>query len=293
MSRVTTPSSDFGNLAIGSSDDMPVMTRAASQRQRNLAASHAASSSSGTAGSSQRRPARQQRESRAPPPAAPAGRGDHDVSKSDDEDDSPEDDDDDDNGEDEDDDDEEDEEDDRYTPRVLYQALHQRSVEIRQRLQANRVNASQGEGVVRTVDHLRALFSATDNIRRNHFVTMSAAERRPFVALLIWILETILLDDRDQYQDSTRPAYAAEGVQSERRLLSAFLAERAHPLVFLDVIRQLGSALLHEFAPKIEAMRTRLEALTRQVPADHPNRDQLRRVTQYFNALAQHARTSP
>lgn len=158
---------------------------------------------------------------------------------------------------------------------------------IVQRLRENVQNAAHGDGVVRTIENLRALFAAIDSIRRDHFQTMSLAERRPFFTLLMDILEYSLLNDHDQYGSSARPAYAGEGVQSERRLFMAFLAPRAQPLAFLAVIWHCGSALVREFRGRIDRMRVTLEGFWQRMGEDHPNRAQLARVKQYLGSLAQ------
>jgi len=91
MTRHSTPASDLGNLALGSSSsgDMPVQTRAMSRttRQgRNLAASQQASSRA-TAGPSRQPPARPQRGSRPTQQAAQSGDGSDDDDDDDSDDD--------------------------------------------------------------------------------------------------------------------------------------------------------------------------------------------------------------
>ena len=92
----------------------------------------------------------------------------------------------------------------------LFKNMHRRFTGIFEQLETNRGNVAQGEGIVWTIDQLRALFRAVDTIRADHFATMTIAERQPFVELLINVLKNRLLNNDDLYANFPHTAYAGE-----------------------------------------------------------------------------------
>ena len=89
---------------------------------------------------------------------------------------------------------------------------------------------------------------------------MDVPRRQLFATLLVDILEFLASSNADQFADSTRPVYAGEAIQSERRLLSSFMSANGHPVSFLNVLGQVDRALL-------QSERGRLDRLYRIVLA--------------------------
>lgn len=161
--------------------------------------------------------------------------------------------------------------------------MERRSAAIQQRLEANRRNASQGDGVPRTIDALRGLFDAVEWIRIDHFAMMENPTRQRFVTLLVEALWFLVWNDGDLYANATRPDYAGDAYQSERRLFSSFIAPRGHPLAFLEVLIRFGNPyrpLLRVCAPRIGQIQAAITAGIASVHQRDPSQDvaQMQRI---------------
>ena len=100
-----------------------------------------------------------------------------------------------------------------FWARQLYTNMLRRRTSIYEQLNANTNNAAQGEGIVRTIDQLRALFQAVDTIREDHFQSMNVADQRSFVELLLHVLENGLLNDADLYVHTAHAVYVGQGCE--------------------------------------------------------------------------------
>jgi len=118
----------------------------------------------------------------------------------------------------------------------LAESLNRRFQQIHLGLQANSAGQAGGQDVVQTVNAMRGLFFAINDIRVDYFPTMDAVNKGNFVTLLVTMLSYIIEHNADLYRGIDRPAYAGEANRNERRLFSCWFAEESQPIQFLTIL---------------------------------------------------------
>ncbi|KYG44491.1 hypothetical protein M433DRAFT_5404 [Acidomyces richmondensis BFW] len=159
---------------------------------------------------------------------------------------------------------------------------------IAYRLEQDRRNVQPGQGVVQTVAKIVNLASAIDIVRDSYQARMAEASQAPFVALLVDMLRFLIERNEDLYAGTTRPIFAGDDFQSERRLFASFIAPRGQAILFLGYVGRWGRAALRPHAPRLAdiyaLMLQQLSPEQRQDMASH-----VRNVVMALRTLASEA----
>jgi len=156
---------------------------------------------------------------------------------------------------------------------------------IAYRLEQDRRNVQPGQGVVQTVAKIVNLASAIDAVRDSYQARMVEASQAPFVALLVDMLRFLVERNEDLYAGTTRPIFAGDDFQSERRLFASFIAPRGQAILFLGYVGRWGRAALRAQAQRLaEIYALMLQQLTPEQRQDMANH--VRNVVMALRTLA-------
>jgi hypothetical protein len=172
-----------------------------------------------------------------------------------------------------------------WTEQILNN-MRRRVLNVRTALAQNVADRSQGQRIGQTVDALRQVFEAIDDLRAHHGAEMSQSQGgdlRQFVGLLAEIL-SYLSNDTDLYAGrGQQPVFVGEGFSSERRLLRSFLGGK--PIEFFEVLRRFDRESLHPHAGTLRGVCDILARNAHETTNPQDKRDKQRAIAALLQVL--------